>query len=164
LTFKTHIEKEIMCDLLNLDAENKNFLSILEEGQCIMRTNSIKEPFLLRVPYVKQGSLSFTEIINNNKLLLKRKRERDISPKRTKKIIPYFYFKKKSNKSTKALYKNTKRNKNKTNTNIQIFNELETFKTPSIEITHSMNDLESKALEDLENYIKKLNKIQNEKE
>ncbi|UCD02255.1 MAG: ATP-binding protein [Promethearchaeota archaeon] len=72
LTFKNHIEKEIMCELLNIDAENKNFLSILEEGQCIIRVNSIKEPFLLKIPYIKHESLTVQEIRNNNQLILKK--------------------------------------------------------------------------------------------
>ncbi|MFX0106172.1 MAG: ATP-binding protein [Candidatus Hodarchaeota archaeon] len=72
LTFKNHIEKEIMCDLLNIDIENKSFLSILEEGQCIIRANSIKEPFLLNVPLVKQESLPVSEIKSNNQAILKK--------------------------------------------------------------------------------------------
>ena len=74
LTFKNHIEKEIMCELLNLDNEHKNYLSILEEGQCIIRINSIKEPFLLKMPHIKHESLSFTEIYNNNKKVLEKKK------------------------------------------------------------------------------------------
>jgi len=34
--FKTHMEKELLCKLLNLDTENEDYLSILEEGQCIV--------------------------------------------------------------------------------------------------------------------------------
>ena len=70
LTFKNHIEKDIMCDLLNIDTDNKNFLSILEEGQCIIRTNSIKEPFLLSIPLIKHESLPVSEIKNNNNKIL----------------------------------------------------------------------------------------------
>jgi len=72
LTFKNHIEKEIMCELLNIDIENKKFLSILEEGQCIIRVNSIKEPFLLNIPFIKHESFSISEIKNNNRLILKK--------------------------------------------------------------------------------------------
>ncbi|MFX1380595.1 MAG: ATP-binding protein [Promethearchaeota archaeon] len=70
LTFKNHIEKDIMCDLLNIKVENKNFLSILEEGQCIIRTNSIKEPFLLNIPLIKHESLTISEIMRYNKIIL----------------------------------------------------------------------------------------------
>ncbi|MFX0155165.1 MAG: ATP-binding protein [Candidatus Hodarchaeota archaeon] len=74
LTFKNHMEKDIMCELLNIDIENKNFLSILEEGQCIIRVNSIKESFLLNVPLIKHSSISISEIQkNNNKILNKPK-------------------------------------------------------------------------------------------
>ena len=66
LTFKNHLEKEIMCELLNLDIEKKNYLSMLEECQCIVRVNSIKTPFLLKIPLVKSGSLTVSEIMKNN--------------------------------------------------------------------------------------------------
>jgi len=74
LTFKNHIEKEIMCELLNLDNEHKNFLSVLEEGECIIRINSIKEPFLLKIPHIKHESLSVNEIYYNNKKIIQRKK------------------------------------------------------------------------------------------
>jgi len=70
LTFKNHIEKEIMCELLNLSNEKKSYLSFLEEGQCIIRVNSIKEPFLLLVPYHKRKSLTVSEIMKRNKKVL----------------------------------------------------------------------------------------------
>jgi hypothetical protein len=38
--FKNYLEKDIMCELLNLDTENKNYLSILDEGQCIIRVKN----------------------------------------------------------------------------------------------------------------------------
>ena len=72
LTFKNHLEKDIMCDLLNLSAENRHYLSILEEGQCIIRINSIKEPFLLKVPFIKHESIPSTQILHNNNLILDR--------------------------------------------------------------------------------------------
>lgn len=71
LTFKNHIEKDIMCELLNLDIEKKHYLSILEEGQCIIRINSIKEPFLLKIPLIKDESLSISEIYKTNSLIMK---------------------------------------------------------------------------------------------
>ena len=70
LTFKNHIEKEIMCELLNMDIEKKQYLSMLEEGQCIIRINSIKDPFLLKVPLVKRDQILISEIIQKNKLNL----------------------------------------------------------------------------------------------
>ena len=56
VTFKTHMEKEFLSRLLNLDTENENYLSLLEEGNCIIRT-SLKKPFLLSVPLIKRKSL-----------------------------------------------------------------------------------------------------------
>jgi hypothetical protein len=70
LTFKNHIEKDIMCELLNLDLEKKNYLSILEEGYCIIRVNSIKEPFLLGIPFIKRGTLNVSDIIKKNRSIL----------------------------------------------------------------------------------------------
>ena len=70
VTFKNHIEKDIMCELLNLEDENKNYLSIIEEGQCIIRVNSIKEPFLLGIPYIKRNTLTVSEIYRRNKMIL----------------------------------------------------------------------------------------------
>jgi len=72
ICFKTHIDKEFLCQLLNLDEEHKDYLSILEEGQCIVRTNSIKRPFLLKVPYIQREWLKISEINNNNKLVLEK--------------------------------------------------------------------------------------------
>jgi hypothetical protein len=97
LTFKNHIEKEVMCELLNLQSENKNYLSILEEGQCIIRENTIKEPFLLCVPLVKRDSLSFQEINKNNRLLLSKSKVNQISGETGQNIMPVKeknYFKK----------------------------------------------------------------------
>jgi len=69
LTFKNHIEKDIMCELLNLESEKKNYLSIIDEGQCIIRVNSIKEPFLLGVPYIKRNPLTVSEIYRKNEVI-----------------------------------------------------------------------------------------------
>ncbi len=70
VTFKNHMEKDIMCELLNIDVEDKNYLSILEEGQCIIRVNSIKESFLLKIPLIKHNSILLSDIKKNNKIIL----------------------------------------------------------------------------------------------
>ncbi|MFW9828252.1 MAG: ATP-binding protein [Candidatus Thorarchaeota archaeon] len=70
LTFKNHFEKDIMCELLNIEPDKKHFLSILEEGQCIIRANSIKEPFLLSIPLIKNESIPLLEIKKKNKEIL----------------------------------------------------------------------------------------------
>jgi len=79
LTFKNHIEKEIMCELLNIDLEKKIYLSKLEEGQCIIRINSIKEPFLLKIPLIKRNFLTISELEKSNDKILYRLREKEKS-------------------------------------------------------------------------------------
>ena len=64
--FKNHMEREFLCKLLNLDVENEKYLSILEIGDCLLRVNSLKKPFLLRVPLIKRKSLLTSEIRKNN--------------------------------------------------------------------------------------------------
>jgi len=74
LTFKNHIEKDIMCELLNLNPEKRNYLSMLEEGYCIIRVNSIKEPFLLGIPYIKRSRITVSDIIRKNQEILENTR------------------------------------------------------------------------------------------
>jgi len=79
VTFKNHIEKDIMCELLNLESEKKSYLSIIDEGQCIIRVNSIKEPFLLGIPYIKRNPLTVSEICRKNEEILdKQQKNSDI--------------------------------------------------------------------------------------
>ena len=70
LTFRNHIEKEIMCDLLNLEIEKKSLLSTLNEGECIIRVNSIKQPFLMRIPLLKREFITVKEIYEKNKIII----------------------------------------------------------------------------------------------
>jgi hypothetical protein len=70
VTFKTHMEKGFLGRLLNLDNENENYLSILEEGQAIIRINSLKKPFLLSVPLIKRKSLLLSDIRQRNRSIL----------------------------------------------------------------------------------------------
>jgi hypothetical protein len=67
MTFRNHIEKEIMCDLLNLNIEKKSLLSTLNEGECIIRVNSIKQPFLMKIPLLKRELITMKEISEKNK-------------------------------------------------------------------------------------------------
>jgi hypothetical protein len=60
------MQKKFMCELLNLEEEHEDYLSILEKGQCIARVNSIKRPFLLWIPYIKRTSLTSEEINRKN--------------------------------------------------------------------------------------------------
>jgi hypothetical protein len=59
-----------MCELLNLESDKKSYLSIIDEGRCIIRVNSIKEPFLLGIPYIKRNPLTVSEINRKNELIL----------------------------------------------------------------------------------------------
>ncbi len=68
--FKSHMEKEILCKLLNLDSEHEDYLAILEEGQYIIRVNSIKRPFLLKIPFIGRSWLENSEIKRNNEKIL----------------------------------------------------------------------------------------------
>jgi len=70
--FKTHIDKEFLCKLLNLDVEHEDYLSILKKGQCLVRVNSIERPFLLKVPYIPREWLKIAEINRNNEMVLEK--------------------------------------------------------------------------------------------
>jgi len=56
LIFKNHMEKQFQCELLNLDEEYEYYLSILKKGDSIIRTNSVKRPFLLQIPHIQRVS------------------------------------------------------------------------------------------------------------
>jgi len=99
LTFKNHLEKDIMCELLNLDIEKRNYLSILDEGQCIIRVDSIKEPFILEVPYIKRHFKTVSEINRKNNLILE---------KSEKKLDSKIEFQQKTINLYKLLLKNVK--------------------------------------------------------
>ncbi|MFX0083892.1 MAG: ATP-binding protein [Candidatus Hodarchaeota archaeon] len=160
LTFKNHLEKDIMCELLNLDLENKNYLSILEEGQCIIRVNSIKDPFLLKVPFIKNESIPITKIYNNNKAILSRLKEREESPFKIKTKSTSIIAKKhnsflqyiKIGKHKKQLKKLNKINLNESGNREKQDNST------------TQSDFEKKSYEKLKNYINELYKMQNEKE
>lgn len=69
VTFKNHMERGFLCRLLNLEEEKQDYLSILERGQCVIRTDSIKRPFLLWIPHIERRSLKRSEIKTNNKII-----------------------------------------------------------------------------------------------
>lgn len=78
VTFKNHMEKEFLSKMLNLDIENENYLSILEDGNCIIRTASLKKPFLLSVPLIKRKSLLISDIRKKNSAILKKVKKASI--------------------------------------------------------------------------------------
>jgi len=87
IVFKTHMQREFLCELLNLDKEKQEYLSILEEGQCLARVNSIKEPFLLSIPFIKRESLEMSEINRNNKISLSNDKISNILEFQCKRLI-----------------------------------------------------------------------------
>lgn len=77
ITFKNYMSKDFLSKLLNLSEEDEDYLSYLEEGQCIARVNSIKKPFLLWIPYIERHWLKRGDINRKNKLILKKLKEQD---------------------------------------------------------------------------------------
>jgi len=160
LTFKNHLEKDIMCELLNLDNENRNYLSILEEGQCIIRVNSVKEPFLLGVPHIKKESMTFKEIYRNNNYILEKKREYLDSYSKFKNT--YRFPRLIKNHFSLRLKKNIS---SVPNTMKHITVDPDILKsTPNSENGFWEHKLEEKSFDTLKNFINKMNRIQNEKE
>ena len=96
--FKSHMEKEVLCKLLNLDVEHEDYLAILEEGQCIIRVNSIKRPFLLKVPFIGRKWLENSEIKRNNKEILENYKKIESEKNQTPNLRFLRFFKKLSKK------------------------------------------------------------------
>jgi len=165
LTFKNHIEKDIMCELLNIDNENRNFLSILEEGQCIIRVNSIKEPFLLKIPLIKHESLTIAEIKNKNQRILKNNADSCPSVSILKKNILQVYLTKIGVKISKLFSLKPKRKENNSSGVVDKHsqNNLLTKNTIPKKII-PQSSLNVKSYNKLETYIKHLYKLQKKKE
>ncbi|MEE9378531.1 MAG: DUF87 domain-containing protein [Candidatus Lokiarchaeia archaeon] len=70
ISFKEHMQKALLGQLLNLEDYQERYLSELELGQCIIRVNSIEQPFSLIIPYMKRGELTDDEITENNRKIL----------------------------------------------------------------------------------------------
>ena len=152
-----------MCELLNLDNENRNYLSILEEGQCIIRVNSVKKPFLLKIPYIKNELLTFKEIYRNNSHILEGKRGYNHSISKFKPKNRYSRF----NMLVKKLFL-LKLRKNETKEPIIMTNVMSGLKG-----SHAYNisekdywepNLDDLSYENLKKYIAKLDEEQKEKE
>ncbi|TKJ22411.1 MAG: hypothetical protein CEE42_12960 [Promethearchaeota archaeon Loki_b31] len=77
IVFKSYMQRSLLREILNLEEENEDYLSILEEGQCIARVNSVKRPFLLWVPYIERHWLKRGEVNIKNKQILKRLKDKD---------------------------------------------------------------------------------------
>ena len=73
ISFQNHMQKDVMQELLNLEEKQKEYLSMLQKGQCIIRVNSIEKLFVLRTPYIERSWLTDEEILENNKQILESK-------------------------------------------------------------------------------------------
>ena len=114
--FKSHMEKEVLCKLLNLNVEHEDYLAILEEGQCIIRVNSIKRPFLLKVPFIGRKWLENSEIKRNNKEILDNYKKIESESIETPNLPFLRFFKKLSKKGgyiKKKIKTKTEENMNK---------------------------------------------------
>ena len=77
VSFQVHMQKDLMQELLNLKDWQKEYLSMLKKGQCIIRVNSIERPFAMETEYVKRSWLSEEEILENNNAILERTRKQE---------------------------------------------------------------------------------------
>jgi len=163
--FKTHMEKEFLCKLLNLDTEHEDYLSILEEGQCLIRVNSIKRPFLLGVPFVKRDWLEMSEINRNNQVILENLENKSFESVKT----PFFKFIKKfKEKSAKSMNRINNKIKGFKNKLKKKFNdkEIDSLGIPDFDSdkgylendidTFDEDEKEKEAFERLKIYIKEL--------
>ncbi len=155
ICFKTHMEKEFLCKLLNLNSENEEYLSILEEGQCLVRVNSIKRPFLINVPLIKREWLDPKEINKFNEIILKSKElvKKSIDRRKLKnyfqniKNLKSFNFnlKKKPKGSKRTQEKQKEKNgdmiSNNIYENLKDIKEFETNKNEIKKLKHYINTL-----------------------
>ena len=73
VSFKNYYEKEILGELLSLPKDHYDYLSYLNEGQCIVRVNSIKDPFVLQIPFMAEKKRKLEPKLENyNSILLKK--------------------------------------------------------------------------------------------
>ena len=72
VTFQIHMQKDLMQELLNLKDWQKEYLSMLKRGQCLIRVNSIEKPFAMATEHVKRSWLSDEEIVEKNEEILER--------------------------------------------------------------------------------------------
>ncbi len=140
-------------------------MSILEEGQCIVRVNSIKEPFLLEVPYIKHDPLTFAEIYENNNQILKRMRLSNEVLKNNKINLSQSIRKAiKQIKETNFLdfkFKHEKERKKKGNAVSYQARTKNSIKFKNLKVKE---ESERRDFENLEDFINKLFKFQNEKQ
>ncbi|GAJ16001.1 unnamed protein product [marine sediment metagenome] len=145
------MEKEFLSKLLNLDGENEDYLSILEEGQCLVRVNSIKRPFLLSVPLIQRKWLENSEINRNNDLIME-KLDKLTSENEKNKNKSYRVFLKDSIKTIKNILKKSsgillkmkekfeqKQESKDSNIHSNILEEIEDFELLQYETENNLN-------------------------
>lgn len=84
IVFKSYMQRKLLAELLNLKEEEYEYVSLLKEGQCIVRVNSIKRSFLLWVPYVERQWLKRGDVNRKNKMILKKLKDEEQPEKITK--------------------------------------------------------------------------------
>ncbi|MFX1389704.1 MAG: ATP-binding protein [Promethearchaeota archaeon] len=166
LTFKNHIEKDIMCELLNIDFENKNYLSILDEGQCIIRVNSVKDPFLLNIPLVKTEPMNLSEIKKKNLEILNKDELNYRSDDRLKPPIPKDYIKRRGYKIKNLFLIKPKNMVSNSGIEEKNHSSKQNLTPMNMEIKKHVKDSELKhnSFNKLENYINNLYKLEKKKE
>ena len=73
VSFKNHLQKDLMQELLNLEDQQKEYLAMLQKGQCIVRVNSLEKPFMIEVPLVQRSWVTNEDIKQNNQKILSSK-------------------------------------------------------------------------------------------
>ncbi|MBD3196553.1 MAG: DUF87 domain-containing protein [Candidatus Lokiarchaeota archaeon] len=66
VSFRNYYKKDLVAEILNLKDEQKEYLSFLKEGECILRVNSIKFPFHMKIPQIRRKDLRITKILQSN--------------------------------------------------------------------------------------------------
>ena len=89
IVYKSYMQRELLAELLNLKEEEYEYTSLLKEGQCIVRVNSIKRSFLLWVPYVERKWLKRGDVNRKNKLILKKLNDKE-HPEKVQKFFCKF--------------------------------------------------------------------------
>jgi len=84
VSFQVHMQKDLMQELLNLKDWQKEYLSMLKKGQCLIRVNSIEKPFAMETEHIKRSWLSNEEIVEKNEEILERTRNQKEAQKDAK--------------------------------------------------------------------------------
>lgn len=86
VSFQVHMQKDLMQELLNLKDWQKEYLSMLKKGQCLIRINSIEKPFAMETEHIKRSWPSNEEIVEKNEVILERTRNQKEAKKKPKSL------------------------------------------------------------------------------